>query len=81
MRHTRAAAAPSITSPPSCASVPTVALTAVPTASAPSVPISPPMLPSGGPWRATRSSSAAAISISATLPQVWTSAVPTGRTP
>ena len=81
VRQTFATWSGSTTSPASCASEPIVALTAVPAASAPSIPITPPMLRSGGPLRATRRSSIAAISTSSRFPQVWTSAVPTGSVP
>ena len=61
--------------------MPTVALTVTPAASAARIPITPLMLPSGGPLRARRRSSVAAIRISARLPVVWSSAVPTGVAP
>ena len=49
VRQTVSSSPASITSPISCANVPTVALTVTPAASAASTPITPPMLPSGGP--------------------------------
>jgi hypothetical protein len=81
VRHTVTSAPPSITLPSSCASVPIVALSTVPAASATSIRMIPSIVSSGEPNGTSRRSRITATTTSSTFPHVWASADPTGTTP